>query len=88
MVREESKRERSGQRVAGSNPSKLMFYCKVRIILPVDWKLNRFRTTLNVLGDVIGTGIVSHLSQKQLQEAVSRPLSQEKSNFINVMVSL
>lgn len=35
----------------------------VSLILPVDWFLDRIRTTVNVLGDCIGAGIVDHLSQ-------------------------
>merc|ERR1719378_1200834 len=38
----------------------------VSIILSVDWLLDRFRTAINVLGDSIGAGIVSHLSQEEL----------------------
>ena len=42
----------------------------ITIILAVDWLLDRFRTAINVLGDSIGAGIVSHLSQKELKEVV------------------
>merc|ERR1712080_783462 len=38
----------------------------VSIILSVDWLLDRFRTTINVLGDSIGAGIVNHLSKEEL----------------------
>merc|ERR1712012_808199 len=40
----------------------------VTIILAVDWLLDRFRTTINVLGDSIGAGIVYHLSKNDLEE--------------------
>merc|ERR1711874_229906 len=40
----------------------------VSIIFSVDWLLDRFRTAINVLGDSIGAGIVSHLSSKELRE--------------------
>jgi len=40
----------------------------VSIILSVDWLLDRFRTAINVLGDSIGAGIVSHLSSEELKE--------------------
>lgn len=30
---------------------------------------DRFRTTVNVLGDAIGAGIVEHLSREELREA-------------------
>ncbi|XP_040583705.1 excitatory amino acid transporter 3 [Lepeophtheirus salmonis] len=37
----------------------------VGLILAVDWLLDRFRTTVNVLGDSIGAGVVSHYSNKE-----------------------
>merc|ERR1719369_2748277 len=38
----------------------------VSIIMSVDWLLDRFRTTINVLGDSLGAGIVSHLSKGEI----------------------
>merc|ERR1712098_644476 len=38
----------------------------VAVILSVDWLLDRFRTTINVLGDSLGAGIVSHLSEEEM----------------------
>ncbi|OQV20940.1 Excitatory amino acid transporter 1 [Hypsibius exemplaris] len=35
----------------------------VTMILAIDWFLDRIRTTVNILGDVIGCGIVQHLSK-------------------------
>lgn len=40
----------------------------VTIILAVDWLLDRFRTTINVLGDSLGAGIVHHLSKNELND--------------------
>uniref|UniRef100_A0A0K8SXQ7 Amino acid transporter n=1 Tax=Lygus hesperus TaxID=30085 RepID=A0A0K8SXQ7_LYGHE len=40
----------------------------VSLIFAVDWLLDRFRTTVNVLGDAIGAGVVAHLSQKELAQ--------------------
>ena len=40
----------------------------VSMILSVDWLLDRFRTAINVLGDSIGAGIVSHLSSEELRK--------------------
>merc|ERR1712241_116553 len=40
----------------------------IALILSVDWLLDRFRTTVNVLGDAIGAGIVYHLSKKELEK--------------------
>ena len=38
----------------------------ITIILAVDWLLDRFRTTINVVGDSVGAGIVNHLSKGEL----------------------
>ena len=38
----------------------------ITIILAVDWLLDRFRTTINVVGDSVGAGIVNHLSAGEL----------------------
>ena len=38
----------------------------ITIILAVDWLLDRCRTTINVIGDSIGAGIVNHLSRGEL----------------------
>ena len=41
----------------------------IGILFSVEWILDRCRTTVNVLGDSIGAGIVAKLSQKDLAEA-------------------
>ncbi|EDO39457.1 predicted protein, partial [Nematostella vectensis] len=38
----------------------------IGLILSVDWFIDRIRTTVNVLGDAIGAGIVEHLSRDDL----------------------
>nr|CRZ24905.1 BMA-GLT-1 [Brugia malayi] len=38
----------------------------VSLIVAVDWLLDRIRTSINVLGDAFGAGIVHHFSRKQL----------------------
>lgn len=40
----------------------------IALILSIDWLLDRFRTTINVLGDALGAGIVYHLSKKELEK--------------------
>ena len=35
------------------------------LIYPIDWFLDRIRTPVNVYGNVISTGIVSHFLDKQ-----------------------
>merc|ERR1711936_114172 len=44
----------------------------IALILSVDWLLDRFRTTINVLGDAIGAGIVAHLSKEELEQSEKR----------------
>jgi len=48
----------------------------ISIIFSVDWLLDRFRTAINVLGDSIGAGIVSHLSTQELMD-----ISDEETNL-------
>ncbi|XP_066582167.1 excitatory amino acid transporter 1-like [Prorops nasuta] len=38
----------------------------VFLIVAVDWLLDRCRTTVNVVGDALGAGIVNHLSKNEL----------------------
>ncbi|XP_076440413.1 excitatory amino acid transporter 3-like [Babylonia areolata] len=40
---------------------------RVGLILAIDWLLDRFRTSVNVLGDAYGAGIVNHLSKADLR---------------------
>ncbi|XP_054285387.1 excitatory amino acid transporter 1 isoform X3 [Macrosteles quadrilineatus] len=44
----------------------------VTLIIAVDWLLDRFRTTINVLGDSMGAGLVAHLSKNEL-DALGEP---------------
>lgn len=45
----------------------------VSLIIAVDWLLDRFRTTINVLGDSLGAGIIDHLSRGELADMDSAP---------------
>ncbi|CAK9298361.1 unnamed protein product [Gordionus sp. m RMFG-2023] len=40
----------------------------ISLIVAVDWLLDRIRTSINVLGDGIGAGIVDHLSRAELDK--------------------
>ncbi|XP_068082373.1 excitatory amino acid transporter 1 isoform X2 [Anabrus simplex] len=47
----------------------------VTLIIAVDWLLDRFRTTINVLGDSLGAGIVNHFSKSELNLLPNVPLA-------------
>ncbi|XP_075218953.1 excitatory amino acid transporter 1-like [Lycorma delicatula] len=51
----------------------------VTLIIAVDWLLDRFRTTVNVLGDSLGAGIVDHLSKGELKGKI---VIKEKNEFM------
>lgn len=40
----------------------------VTLIIAVDWLLDRFRTTVNVLGDALGAGLINDLSKDDLDK--------------------
>lgn len=52
----------------------------VALLWAVDWFMDRFRTTVNVLGDAIGAGIVAHLSRDELLAADMADLEQGEAS--------
>ncbi|XP_054010678.1 excitatory amino acid transporter 3 [Hylaeus anthracinus] len=45
----------------------------VTLIIAVDWLLDRFRTTINVVCDALGAYVVEHMSRKELEVTTSFP---------------
>ncbi|KOX80788.1 Excitatory amino acid transporter 3 [Melipona quadrifasciata] len=43
----------------------------VTLIIAVDWLLDRFRTTINVVCDALGAYVVEHLSKKELEASAN-----------------
>nr|XP_034177437.1 excitatory amino acid transporter 3-like [Osmia lignaria] len=43
----------------------------VTLIIAVDWLLDRFRTTINVICDALGAYVVEHMSKKELQASAN-----------------
>ncbi|XP_043255652.1 excitatory amino acid transporter 1 isoform X1 [Colletes gigas] len=43
----------------------------VTLIIAVDWLLDRFRTTVNVICDALGAYVVEHMSRKELEVATT-----------------
>ncbi|KAG7208301.1 hypothetical protein KM043_014541 [Ampulex compressa] len=50
----------------------------VFLIVTVDWLLDRCRTTVNVVGDSLGAGIVNHLSRNELSALHPNPQQQQQ----------
>ncbi|KFM69541.1 Excitatory amino acid transporter 2, partial [Stegodyphus mimosarum] len=55
----------------------------ISMILAVDWLLDRIRTSVNVLGDAFGAGIVYHLSKKELDE-MDEIAAREEVEMLNI----
>ncbi|KAE9556382.1 hypothetical protein FO519_000422 [Halicephalobus sp. NKZ332] len=55
------------------------------LLLTVDWLLDRIRTSVNVLGDGFGCGIIYHLSKARLQEADNDELIRQIKNDIQLL---
>ncbi|XP_076659467.1 excitatory amino acid transporter 1 [Halictus rubicundus] len=45
----------------------------VTLIIAVDWLLDRFRTTINVICDALGAYVVEHMSKRELEANVTLP---------------
>ncbi|KAG5682973.1 hypothetical protein PVAND_012288 [Polypedilum vanderplanki] len=56
----------------------------VTIIIAVDWLLDRFRTTINVMCDALGTILVDHLSKGELSATNARLESGEPHELVEL----
>lgn len=60
----------------------------ISLLIAVDWLLDRMRTSINVVGDSFGAGIVDHLSRAELAEldaaelALAAPAETEELDFV------
>lgn len=55
------------------------------LLLTVDWLLDRIRTSVNVLGDGFGAGIIHHLTKKSLLEADTDELIRQIREDIDIL---
>uniref|UniRef100_A0AAQ6A7A3 Amino acid transporter n=1 Tax=Amphiprion ocellaris TaxID=80972 RepID=A0AAQ6A7A3_AMPOC len=61
----------------------------ISLLIAVDWLLDRMRTSINVVGDSFGAGIVDHLSRAELEELdaaerqIFRDYSSKNSRHVN-----
>jgi solute carrier family 1 (high affinity glutamate transporter) protein 2 len=56
---------------------------ELSLLLLVDWLLDRIRTSVNVLGDSFGCGIIYHMTKERLDEADKDELVQQLKSEIS-----
>jgi Na+/H+-dicarboxylate symporter len=56
------------------------------LLLTVDWLLDRIRTSVNVLGDGFGCGIISHLTKERLIESDNIELIRQLKSDIGPLI--
>ncbi|XP_010872394.1 solute carrier family 1 member 9 isoform X1 [Esox lucius] len=54
----------------------------ISLLIAVDWLLDRMRTSINVVGDSFGAGIVDHLSRAELAEIDAELIPPDDEEFI------
>lgn len=55
----------------------------ISMIVAVDWLLDRIRTSINVLGDAFGAGIVYHLSKAELDQMDAELAAREEVEMLD-----
>ncbi|GAA42453.2 glutamate synthase [NADH] [Clonorchis sinensis] len=62
----------------------------ISLILAVDWMLDRIRTSINVMGDAVGAGIVDHLCRKELEAKdaeIERELDEAVEEYTHIITT-
>ncbi|XP_053970255.1 excitatory amino acid transporter 1-like [Hylaeus volcanicus] len=54
----------------------------VSLIIAIDWLVDRFRTTMNIIADALGAGIVTHYYEKRRRNSVPEDIELCDSNRI------
>ncbi|XP_059809233.1 excitatory amino acid transporter 2-like [Hypanus sabinus] len=60
----------------------------ISLLIAVDWLLDRMRTSVNVIGDSFGAGIVHHLSKRELAAIDAQHADQADLEMIKLQPSL
>ncbi|XP_062917575.1 excitatory amino acid transporter 2-like [Mobula hypostoma] len=60
----------------------------ISLLIAVDWLLDRMRTSVNVIGDSFGAGIVHHLSKRELAAIDAQHTDQADLEMIKLQPSL
>ncbi|KAL6259584.1 hypothetical protein P5V15_009501 [Pogonomyrmex californicus] len=58
----------------------------VTLIIAIDWFVDRFRTTVNIIGDALGASIISHFCKKDLKEDLEDEICPLKTNIRNISI--
>ncbi|XP_012541714.1 excitatory amino acid transporter 3 [Monomorium pharaonis] len=56
----------------------------VSLIIAVDWFVDRFRTTINIIGDSLGASIISQFYKKDLEEYLEEEICPLKTNVCDI----
>ncbi|XP_024878698.1 excitatory amino acid transporter 3-like [Temnothorax curvispinosus] len=60
----------------------------VTLIIAVDWFIDRFRTTINIIGDAFGASIISHFCEKDLEEDLENEMCPLETNASDTLMKV